>query len=216
MVNEKINSLKDLQLQIPRLLERYGHNQELTRLALANPLLALEKAGIQISPEAKKEIGNHIRFGKDTAAQYKSIREELKTMTGKDPDDADASSMAEFILGNISGKQEPHEMNQNQQKSKQELQKDQQEQKGKKKSPPEINRKQLLDALQSLPEKKEDKITDPLESFKNLHPAIPLLLRKRRLDLEYPPFASENDQEKIMKFIDRSPLKIVVFRLNRK
>lgn len=216
MVNEKINSLKDLQLQIPRLLEKYGHNQELTRLALANPLLALEKAGIKISPEAKKEIGNHIRFGKDKAAEYNSIQDELKNMTGKDPDDADASSMAEFILGELSGKQEQPGIQQDQQQSKQEIHKAYQDQKGKKKSQPEINRKQLLEALQSLPEKKDDKIIDPLESLKNLHPVIPLLLKKRRLEFEHPAFASEKDEQKIMDFIEKSPMTNVVFRSSRK
>lgn len=216
MENEQINSLKDLQLQIPRLLDRMGNNQELTHIAIANPILALEKAGLRFSPEAKNEIANHIRFGKEKAAQYHSVQQELKSMLGKDPDELNASSIAEIIVRKQPGMQEHQDPHQAKQKSTQDHPESQQQPKSKKKSPGDIDPKKLVDAIQSLPTKQDGHIRDPLEDFSSLHPAVPLLLKKRRLEFENPAFASEKDQDKVIKFIEKSPLTSVRFRLNRK
>ena len=52
----KISSLREIQLQVPRILENYADDQELALIALANPLAALEKIGYTFSPSARQEI----------------------------------------------------------------------------------------------------------------------------------------------------------------
>ena len=82
MEKTQISSLKELQLQMPRIVEEYGNNNELTAIALANPLLALEKIGYTFSPEAKTEIENHVRFGKENASRYMMLKKNIEQSVG--------------------------------------------------------------------------------------------------------------------------------------
>ncbi len=79
-------SLHDLQLAMPRILEEHGDDIALTRIALANPLVALERAGYSFTPKAREEIEEHIRFGKNGAVKYNETVASLREKLGKDVD----------------------------------------------------------------------------------------------------------------------------------
>ena len=90
MEKSTIHSLKELQLLMPRIIQEYGSNQQLTTLALANHILALEEAGFTVTASAKKEIEQHTRFGKKNAERYDQLEKEVEKETGttdlNDPD----------------------------------------------------------------------------------------------------------------------------------
>ena len=79
----KISTLKELQLQVPRILEEYADNQELAFIALANPLAALEKIGYSFTPSAREEIEDRIRFGKEGAEKVRQLKETIFIAAGK-------------------------------------------------------------------------------------------------------------------------------------
>lgn len=68
---EKITSFEELQERVPDLLEAYGDDQELLRAAMANPVLALQEVGIELSPEVERELKLRVRFDKK---DYKRMR----------------------------------------------------------------------------------------------------------------------------------------------
>src|ERR1700753_3827428 len=84
MSTTTFQSLKELQLAMPRILEAHGNDATLTRIALVNPLLALERAGYSFSPEARREIEEHIRFGKSGAAKYRETVTALQEKLGRE------------------------------------------------------------------------------------------------------------------------------------
>ena len=51
-----ISSVHDMQMLMPRLLEKYGNDSELAYIALANPLAALEKLGYTVTDDAKADL----------------------------------------------------------------------------------------------------------------------------------------------------------------
>ena len=55
MKTETIQSLKELQLKMPAIIKQYGSDNNLTHIALANPIIALERAGLKFTDEAKKD-----------------------------------------------------------------------------------------------------------------------------------------------------------------
>jgi hypothetical protein len=84
MSTNTFQSLKDLQLALPRILEEHGSDATLTKIALANPIIALQRAGYAFSEAAQEEIDNHIRFGKKDAAEFGEIKTSLHGVLGKD------------------------------------------------------------------------------------------------------------------------------------
>jgi len=97
MEKTQISSLKELQLQMPRIVEEYGNNNELTAIALANPLLALEKIGYTFSPEAKTEIENHVRFGKENASRYMTLKKNIEQSVGAKIDVDDTQAVKQLL-----------------------------------------------------------------------------------------------------------------------
>lgn len=74
---EKITSFQELQQRIPDLLEEHGDNQELLQAAMANPILALEKIGIELSPEVERELKLRARFGKKEVKKMRKLEKQI-------------------------------------------------------------------------------------------------------------------------------------------
>jgi hypothetical protein len=72
-----ISSLRELQLQMPRIVQAVNANPKLALAAAANPLLAIEQLGYKLSPEAQKEIEQYARFGPDNLKRLAEIETEF-------------------------------------------------------------------------------------------------------------------------------------------
>lgn len=190
-----ISSLKELQQQMPRLLEKYGNDQSLTLLALTNPLLALEKIGYSFTAAAKEEITSHIRFGKEGIAALDKLKSDIFAITGKSFNLDDSTSVREQLATILS--------------------KDEVTPKGKSKAAIKPS-DAILDAVTKPVKVKDNKVEDPLEVYRSEHPVIAPLLEYRRMQVLVPQLASSDVADKIVRQKDQLPLKRLTFRLSRK
>ncbi|AMK76893.1 MULTISPECIES: hypothetical protein [Methylomonas] len=79
-----INSLHELQLQMPRIVQAVNANPGLALAAAANPLLALEQLGYKLSSAAREEVEQYARFGPDNLKRLAEIETEFgKLLTTK-------------------------------------------------------------------------------------------------------------------------------------
>ena len=99
MKTETIKTLKELQLKMPAIIKQYGSDNNLTRLAMANPIIALERVGFTFTPDAKEEIESYVRFGKEGAKRIYDLREKINTTVGRKIDIKNSEQLAEAILG---------------------------------------------------------------------------------------------------------------------
>lgn len=208
MEKGKISSLKELQQQMPRILEQHGKDPSLTFLALANPLLALEKIGYSFTPEAKEEITAHVRFGKTGAAQVQTLRQQIFTLTGKPFDLRDAAALQQNLSDVFSRAGDDEKTPKTKAKaaaasgpSKLAL--------------PRAEIDAILDSVKKPVKIEGGKVTDPLESFKGKHAVIAPLLEYRRLEATHPQLAEKNVAEALVKKQDKFPLRNISFRMNR-
>jgi hypothetical protein len=189
-----ISSVHDMQMLMPRLLEKYGNDTELAFIALANPLAALEKIGYTITDEAKVELENYARFGKQGAGRYNELTEKIFSLTGQTfnlRDDAETASVFEKLVNNNAKTSAT----------------------AAKKASTTSN---ISDLILSAPQLVNDKWTDKLEDAKDLHPAIPALIELRKLEGSVPRFADAATLEIIQQKKQSTPLTNITFRLSRK
>ena len=185
-----ISSVHDLQLLMPRLLEKYGSDSELAYIALANPLAALEKLGYTITDDAKADLENYARFGKKGLEKYNELKEKIFSLTGQKFNlkiNSELASVLEKLTSKLgsSGK----------------------------KAIPSLNIKELVE---STPKLIENKWTDKLETVKDAHPVIPALIELRKLENSVPKFADASTLKVIQQKKQSAPLTNIRFRLSRK
>jgi len=200
MKTEVIHSLKELQLKMPAIIKQYGNDNNLTHIALANPIIALERTGLKFTDEAKEEIEKHVRFGKEGAKRYNDLREKINTSAGSKIDLKNHEQIANIIFGvdkQTKASTSPRE-------TKKTLSQED-----------DIDRGALLIALSTHPKKINNQIHDTLTEFALLHPIIPLLIEYRQIEFERPEFTPPKDISKIEERLRQSPLKNVVFKLKR-
>lgn len=195
----KISSLREIQLQVPRILENYADDQELAFIALANPLAALEKIGYTFSAAARLEIEDRIRFGKQDAEKISKIRESIYSAAGSKFNlDSPAELKKHFktILSKpipVVGKGKPTT---------------------KKISGTKMN--SILKIVGQPAEKAANEVLDPLGSYRKDHPAIGALVEYRKIDASQARLADKETITTLLANRDTVPLKNITFRLNRK
>ncbi|MBO9153708.1 hypothetical protein ACFOTA_15925 [Chitinophaga sp. GCM10012297] len=207
MEKGKISSLKELQQQMPRIIEQHGKDPSLTFLALANPLLALEKIGYSFTPEAKEEIAAHVRFGKTGAEQVKTLQQQIFTATGKPFDLRDAAALRQNLSALLS---RPDDENAPKPKTKAAAASG-----PVKLALPQAEIDAILDSVKRPVKVEGGKVTDPLESFNGKHAVITPLLEYRRLEATHPQLAEKSVVEALVKKQDKFPLRNIRFRMNR-
>jgi hypothetical protein len=201
MKTEIIQSLKDLQLKMPAIINQYGKDNNLTKLALANPIAALERAGLTFTNEAKEEIETHVRFGKEGAKYYDDLKEKINAAAGTSIDLKNRELVADTIVR--LAKQNDTS------KPQKQIKKDDYQ------ANIVIDRQKLLTTLNSPPKKTNNQWQDALSEFSAVHPLIPLLIQFRQMDAENPAFASSKDIPAIEERLRKSPFTNVVFSLKR-
>jgi hypothetical protein len=202
MMNQEksINSLRELQKLVPRLLKETAGNESLLLAAAANPLLALEQLGYQVTPTAAREIELRARFGSEGATVYEETEAALYAAAGTtfDAGDPDAvSRVLETLLEErYEGKEEPAP-------------------KAAQRSLTPARRRKLLEVARTPPAGPPGYAprSEPLAEFSDAHPIIPLLIRWRQMEHQSPPFASQQMFERILAGELELPITAVEFKL---
>jgi hypothetical protein len=194
----KISNLKEIQLQVPEILQKYADNQELALIALANPLMALEKIGYTFTPEAREEIENRIRFGKQGAEKFSLLKQSVFEAARKRFDlnsTAELKSTVKAILlkQSASGKKD--------------------------KSASEVLTFARIESILTLLDhpvtgKNRDE-PDPLSVYARDHSVIEKLIEFRKMEASQPRLADEKALVQILANKDVFPLKKITFRLHR-
>ena len=205
MEKGKISSLKELQQQMPRILEQHGKDPSLTLLAFANPLLALEKIGYSFTPDAKEEITAHVRFGKTGAATMQSLKEQIFAATGKPFDLRDAAALQQ----NLSAVLSREDVNTDKPKARAAASGPQ------KLALPQAEIDVILASVKKPVKIEGGKVNDPLEAYRSKHAVIAPLLEYRKLEATHPQLAEKSVAEALVRQKDKFPLKNISFRMNR-
>lgn len=212
MEKGKISSLKELQQQVPRILEQHGKDPSLTVLAFANPLLALEKIGYSFSPAAREEIEAHVRFGKAGAAKVETLKEQIFAASGKPFDLRDAAALQQNLSAVLSKAASSPDVKAGKPKAE--------TARAKATGPDKLALpKEEVDAiLHSVKQPVKvtgGKVTDPLEAYISKHAVIAPLLEFRKLEATHPRLAEKSVAEALVKQKDKLPLRNISFRMNR-
>jgi hypothetical protein len=198
MESGTITSLRELQQMMPRIIKEHGQNGQLTLLALANPIYALEKAGFSFTKEAREEIELRIRFGKENAARVKETRMAIFEATGKPFDLDSVTELKKNITPLLPAGESAS---------------DQKEQKAYHAS---IGSSLFLKALEEKVRVEKGNVIDPLAAYQHTHPVVQKLIEYRRLAALHPALANASTAEKLVRQNDKLPLKNIRFRMSRK
>ncbi|MBL7790763.1 MAG: hypothetical protein JNK77_00445 [Saprospiraceae bacterium] len=184
-----INSLKELQLQMPRILQSAKGDSRLALAAAANPLLALERLGYDLSDKASAEIEPYARYGPKGLARLKELQSAIENQLG-----AKAYSLDKDALKKI-------------------MEKDSNPQ-GKAKSQtlsPLLD--EALDVIFA-PRRTQRKSDKGLEArLAKAHPALTLLFEYQHLQRQHPAFASKQQFEQLLEGKTWSPFTQIEFQL---
>jgi len=194
-----INSLHELQLQMPRIVPAVNANPGLALAAAANPLLALEQLGYKLSSPAQAEIERYARFGPDNLKRLAELETEFgKLLTTKtmpaDPSEARA-------LFEKSG-YEPSDKSAA--KTKTSLKPA--------KNPSLATSLEAIFASKVLAEDEEKKL---LRELSAQHPGLPLLYQYRKIHRQRPAFATRSAFESILAGEKNTLVDQVEFSLSR-
>lgn len=195
----KINSLRELQLQMPRIVQAVNVNQRLALAAGVNPLLALEKLGYKLSLEAQKEVEQYARFGPDNLRRLAEIETEFsnllatKTMPVNLPEAITLFEKSEYA--------QPDKPDAD-----------------KKKTPKSTKNQGLEASLENIfasrvwPVDEEKKLLAQLSSQ---HPGLPLLFEYRKIHRQRRPFATQPVFEAIFSGEKKILVDRIEFKLSR-
>jgi hypothetical protein len=202
MKPELIQSLKDLQLRMPAIIQQFGNDNNFTKIALANPIAALERAGFQFTEAAKEEIENYVRFGPTGVEKLQSLRQDMYKHFGSELQLNNKEAVADAIMRVIPGGETETPGKSRQAKSGYT-------------SSTKIKRDELVKILSTEPRETGNEWRDDLQPYSALHPVIPLLIEYRKMQAGNPPFAQPEQIPAIEEKLKKLPLKNVVFTLQR-
>jgi hypothetical protein len=169
----------------------------LAMAAAANPLLALEYLGYQLTEKAIQEIGPYARFGPDGLARLADLEQQWTAQTGSRPLPLGKESARDFLLQLTAA--------------------DSGYKKTASSSPRQTpDLKQLDTALDLVFSKNnvdaaaEKKIAD---SLSKVHPALPIVRAYHKIHQQRPAFASKEQFQKIISGKTKSVATSIEFRL---
>ena len=198
-----INSLKDLQSLMPAIIQQYGSDNELTQIALANPIIALERIGLQFTGTAKAEIEQYVRFGKQGITKMQGLRDSINKHLGRDTDLHNVDQLSDALMHIIeqrSNDQPPLDKEQaNHQVVKSAVQ-----------------RHDLVSALHTKSNGSGAELEDGLQFYVSHHPVFAQLIEYRKMQADNPPFTSPQEIPVIEERLKNLPLLNVVFKLQKK
>ena len=191
----KINSLHELQLQMPRIVQAGNANPRLALAAATNPMLALEQLGYKLSPEAQKEVEQYARFGPDNLKRLAEIETELGTLLATKTIPANLIEARALFVERL-GKPSAEKKTTHKVSKSQEL---------------ETSLEHVF-ASRVLPLDEETKLLADLSAQ---HPGLPLLFEYRKIHRQRRPFATQQVFDAILSGEKKLLVDKIEFKLNR-
>jgi hypothetical protein len=199
---ETIQSLKELQVRMPAIIQQFGNDNKFTQIALANPIAALERAGFHFTENAKEEIENYVRFGRTGLDKLQVLRGDIFKYFGGQVNLNNTEALTDAILRVVPPSEEKTPG-----KSKQD--------KTAYTSSARLQRNELIKILNTEPKPGDKEWHDALQTYSTLHPIFPLVIEYRKMQAENPAFARPEQLRVIEEKLQKLPLKNVVFTLQR-
>jgi hypothetical protein len=184
--DRQIDSWQEAQAQVASLLEQLNANPALARAAAVNPLYALEELGYEISPRARPEIEERLRFGPRTVVRLQQLREAVIQAAGCSFNLDSATELREVLFDRL----------------KLPVPARQPAQRGRRRTPPDTS--PLPPQVSWAPH-----VEDPLEALRGVHPIMDPLLEYRRLEASEPRLASRALYDEVRQGKRRTPLRRV-------
>ena len=178
-----IGSLEDARRDVVLIVAEINADPKLAIAAAANPLFAMEELGYEITPEARTEISDHIRFGTTKAARLRKLRKTVCETAGRTIDLESGIDLRELL--------EQLEIPLGKSPAGKSLKRD------------------LLSAvkLARTPQLKwAVKEDDPLEALRGKHPIVDALLEYRQIEASEPRLATRAVYDEIRQGKRRTPL----------
>lgn len=203
MKTETIQSLKDLQMRMPAIIQQYGSDNNFTQIALANPIVALERAGLQFTESAKDEIEHYVRFGREGLDKLHYLKEDIYKHLGGQIDLNNTEQVSDALMRILP-----------QANNEQSFEYEQQTKAAYKPSP-QLNRDSLKKMLRTEPKQVDNDWQDDLQPYSSSHAVLPLIIEYRKMQADNPRFAPPEQIPVIEEKLKKLPLKNVVFTLQR-
>jgi hypothetical protein len=172
-----VTSWKQLQDDLPSIVDRLSSDSSLAVAAAANPLYALEEFGYQFDPRARQEIEDRIRFGPRKAVRLQQLRNEVFEAAGFAFDVNSGTELSRVLFDELGL-----------------------EASGRRVQATDLE--PMSPQLGWAPKKE-----DPLEALRDSHQAIGPLLEYRRLDASEPRLASRQLYEDVRRGKRATPLR---------
>jgi hypothetical protein len=93
----KIRSFQELRRRVPEILQRVNADPALALRAAANPLLALEEMGYDLTREVRAQVERHVRFSRADRERLDALSREIARVS-PEPFDPDEPEELERIL----------------------------------------------------------------------------------------------------------------------
>ena len=194
-----IDSLYALQTRMPRVLKALNADPSLALAAGANPILALQALGYELTPETIEEISSRARFGPEGGDPLAAQAKKVFKAADREFDLEEVAETGRILADLLTSKP-----------AKKRRKADQ--------AAPTLKRKErqaLLDALEAPlnPSRIGARPVDPLSQFTKLHPVVAELVAYRQLQRRFPGFADEATFNHIRAQEGRQPISRLTFRL---
>ena len=184
--SEPIDSVRELQRRVPRILKALAADERLSLAAAANPILALERLGHSFTPTARRQVEARIRFGERGAGRLAALVARVQTSLNAEVDidspqelsAALAPALSETALGTLRASGGLQAV---------------------------LSPRNLRSA--------GDADSDPLAAIAGAHPAIEPLVEYRALQATVPRLAAPERFRSILEGEVRTPVQRVRFRL---
>lgn len=172
-----VKTMAQLQKLMPKILKEHGKDKKLSRAALSNPILALERIGYKLSAGLKEEVEIRARFGAKEQKKLAETQKKITKIAGKKVNLSSNTAVSKLLKGLIKTKNVKAEKKTDKSSA-------------------------LFKAVAINPESrlfKTKMAKDPLDDFRSSHPIIPLLLDYRRIEASAPKLASKKLFNEILK-----------------
>jgi len=176
----RIGSWAQARREVAAILEKINADPALALAAAANPLLALQELGYDVSPTARQEIADRIRFGEKVSQERDTLRSEIFTHAARSFD-LDSAEDVHAVLFDELGIGQGKRLRST--------------------TPSDL----ALAYRPSAASEGASRPRDPLEDLEHEHPIIAPLVRYREIERSQPPFASPETYARLRRGEGRVP-----------
>lgn len=175
--NRRIDSLPELRRRVPVILEQINADPSLALRAAANPLLALEEIGYDLSPELRTEVEQRVRFPEATRERMTELANKIHAAVPGRFDLDEPEDVARLLFDELQLPPLPQRV------------------------PLSTGKLQQVEDIRPKPRPKLHPLAPPfarpggprpvdvIEPLRDAHPVVPMLLEYRALQASSPPLA---------------------------